>query len=725
MLPDRPRTFGEVDPAPSEQVLEAVVGGLDPSLLDQPLSSLRGVGRHFEAVAREAGVESVRDLLWLVPETYDEPAPLEPIDQLVEGRRSRFSAEVRSIRSHPGRGGRRGRTEAVLGNGSTSLEAVWFNRPWVADQLDAGQSVLVIGKLDGGRFVVEVHEVLSEPADPGGKSPAKGPPGLVEAVPRPRHRNFDGIGRGRWRSWAWEANRMTAAEPDPLPASIRRKRGLPDIAAALRAIHFPAELGEAGEARHRLAFEELFLYQLFVREAGRRERVALGSAPVLDGGEDVHRAWLAGLPWPLTGHQEAAIETIGADLGSGAPMRRLLMGEVGAGKTVVALSAMLRALGSGYQAALMAPTEVLARQHYLKVRQLLEGTGFDAYLLTGSVRGPERDALLGELASGRPSLTVGTHALIGGQVAFGSLGIVVVDEEHRFGVRQRSALGAGIDRAEAIHRLHLSATPIPRTLALTVWGDLELTELRELPEGRGAVDTVLLAGTERERAFEALRREIDRGHQGFVVCPVIRDEGPDGRPSVEGEAARLETGPLSGCRIGTLHGEMSEEAKAEVMTTFAEGGIDVLIATTVVEVGIDVPNATVMVIEGAESFGLAQLHQLRGRVGRGGEASTCFLLQGDEAGSPNDRLSALVGTSDGFEIAEADLRLRGEGELTGTRQHGLPRFRVARLPRDEPILLETREELERLLAEGEGFDSPVLAPALLTARARYGRGASQ
>lgn len=724
MQPDGQRAFGEVDPTPNGQILEAAVGGLDPSLLDQPLSSLRGVGQHFEAVAREAGVESVRDLLWLVPETYDEPAPLEPISQLVEGQRARLSAEVKSIRGHPGRGGRRGRTEAVLGDGPASLEVIWFNRPWVADQLDVGQSILAVGRLDGSRFVVESHEILPKPPE-SQEPPVNGPPGLAEAVPRPRHRNFDGIGRGRWRSWAWEANRMAAAEPDPLPASIRRKRGLPDIASALRAIHFPVELGQAGEARHRLAFEELFLYQLFVREAGRRERIALGNAPVLDGGEDVHRAWLAGLPWSLTGHQEAAIEVIGRDLGSGDPMRRLLMGEVGAGKTVVALSAVLRTLASGHQAALMAPTEVLARQHFLKVRQLLEGTGFDAYLLTGSVRGPDRDALLGKLASGSPSLTVGTHALIGEQVAFGSLGIVVVDEEHRFGVRQRSALGVGIDRAKAIHRLHLSATPIPRTLALTVWGDLDLTELRELPEGRGAVDTALLAGTESEQAIEALRREVDLGHQGFVVCPVIRDEGSGGRPSVEGEAARLQAGPLSGYRIGALHGEMPEEAKAEVMTAFAEGRIDVLIATTVVEVGIDVPNATVMVIEGAESFGLAQLHQLRGRVGRGGEASTCFLIQGDDADSPNDRLSALVGTSDGFEIAEADLRLRGEGELTGTRQHGLPRFRVARLPRDEPILLETREELERLLAEGGGFDSPILAPAILTARARYGRGASE
>lgn len=671
---------------------------------------------------------TVRDLLWRVPEDYEQPASPVSISDLPEGQRSRLEADVRSIRGQPGGGGRRGRTEAILDDGSGSLRAVWFNRPWVADQLGVGQRVLVVGRADGGRFVVENHEVLAERrvvSEGAGGTPTNGPPGLADGVPRPRHRNIEGIGRGRWRSWTWAACHSAAAEPDPLPGTTRRTRGLPDLTAALRAIHFPAGRDEEVLARRRLAFEELFLYQLFVREAGRREREKLGQAPALDQAEEVHRRWQVGLPWPLTAEQSAAIEVIGRDLASGIPMRRLLMGEVGAGKTVVALSAVLRALGSGHQVALMAPTEVLARQHHLKIGQLIEGTGFEVHLLTGNVRGPERDLVLGEIATGPPSLTIGTHALIGEQVEFRSLGLVVIDEEHRFGVRQRSALGDGITRSRAIHRLHLSATPIPRTLALTVWGDLDLTELRELPGGRGPVETELLVGPDRERATVALASAVERGHQGFVVCPVIRDEGPGGRPSVEGEAARLSSGPLAGLRIGTLHGEMPEEAKAKTMSSFVAGEIDVLVSTTVIEVGIDVPNATVMVIEGAESFGLAQLHQLRGRVGRGRAASACFLVQSDEASSPNERLATLAGNADGFAIAEADLRLRGEGELTGTRQHGLPRFRVARLPRDEAILLEARAELDRLLLEGEGFDSPLVSPALSVARARFASGVEQ
>ena len=718
MPPDGPRAFGQTVRLSGDE-LRAVGERLpDRSVLDRPLSSLRGVGAHFEGLAREAGVETVRDLLWLVPDDYEEPAPPGSVADALGGRRCRLLAEVESIRSQPGRGGRRGRTEAMLRDDSGSIKAIWFNRPWVADQLGTGKSVLVVGRADGADFIVEGHEVRS--ASTGGAR-EDGPPGLDGDVPRPRHRNFEGIGRGRWRSWAWEACRVAIAEPDPLPGGTRGFRRLPDIAAALRAAHFPASRDEAAAARERLVFEELFLYQLFVRERGRREREALGAAPVLNQGEPDHRSWLAGLPWQLTDQQAAAIEAIGGDLSSEVPMRRLLMGEVGAGKTVVALSAVIRTLGSGRQAALMAPTEVLARQHYLKVGQLLEGTGYEAHLLTGTVRGDERKVLLDELASGRPSLVIGTHALIGDQVEFGSLGLVVIDEEHRFGVRQRAALGGEVGRTPATHRLHLSATPIPRTLALTVWGDLDLTELRELPHGRGSVETVLLPAAEKDRALAELRSEVGRGRQGFVVCPVIRDDGPEGRPSVEAEASRLGTGPLAGCRIGLLHGELPEAEKEEVMAAFVAGTIDVLVSTTVIEVGIDVPNATVMLIEGAESFGLAQLHQLRGRIGRGQGASTCFLLDSEDGGPPNERLAALAGSGDGFEIAEADLRLRGEGELAGTRQHGLPRFSVARLPLDQAILEQARRELDRLDLAGNGLDSPLLAPALSEARDRFGR----
>ena len=374
-------------------------------------------------------------------------------------------------------------------------------------------------------------------------------------------------------------------------------------------------------------------------------------------------------------------------------MGRLLMGEVGSGKTVVAVHAMLQAVGSGAQAAMMAPTEVLATQHFITLSDMLEGTGVEVALLTGSTSAADRKEMLRRLAEGRIAILVGTHALLEGPVRFRQLALAVIDEEHRFGVRQRAGLDAKAPAGHAAHLLHLSATPIPRTLALTAYGDLDVTTLKELPAGREPVQTEVVSAGGRAMAFERLKAELERGRQAFVVCPLVEESTLVEGRAAAAEAERLAASELAGYEVGLLHGQMKPAQKEVAMAAFADGRIDVLVATTVIEVGIDVPNATVMVIEGADRFGLSQLHQLRGRIGRGSHGGTCFLFPESSGARAAKRLGAMASTSDGFRLAELDLEMRGEGEVAGTRQHGLPRFRVASLPRDIELLEAVRQDL--------------------------------
>jgi ATP-dependent DNA helicase RecG len=417
------------------------------------------------------------------------------------------------------------------------------------------------------------------------------------------------------------------------------------------------------------------------------------------------------LPFELTGDQRGALEAVDRDLALTVPMQRLLMGEVGSGKTVVALYAMLRAVEHGYQAARMAPTETLAEQHFRTIQSLMPGSLVPVGLLTGSTPARRRADLLAKLDSGELSLIVGTHALIEDAVSFARLAVAVVDEQHRFGVRQRAALdakGAGSDP----HVLHMTATPIPRTLALSRYGDLDFTVLRELPRGRQPIET-FVCSTERERAraYDRIREELGAGRQAFVVCPLVEESELLQARAATAEFERLREGEMADFRVVLLHGQMRPAAKQEAMATFAAGEADVLVATSVIEVGIDIPNATVMLVEDADRYGMSQLHQLRGRIGRGEHASLCLLF--GAKGSP--RLSALAAHSDGFELAEIDLRLRGEGELVGVRQHGEAQFRVAELPRDTELLERARGHAERILAEDPDLCEPehaVLADAL-------------
>lgn len=685
------------------ELLEAPVHWPDPVGLGARLSTLKGIGPVLERNALEVGVGTVFDLLWRLPADYGEPPVRRTLDSLPED--EPVAVEVEVVERRRVRPGRRAVVEAKVRDRGASMRAVWFNRPWVFDRIGPGDRLVLEGRLSGESFVVATHREAGAP-EPSG--------------PRPRYGSAGEVSPGRWASWSGEALERAGIAPDPLPACTRTRLGLPGGPAALAEAHRPRSFETAWQARSRLAFEELFLHQVMVLARGARERQAAGAALRLGGDPGLEAEWFRELPFELTPGQEEVIGIFGEELGNERPMRRLLMGEVGSGKTVLAAFAALRAFGSGTQAALMAPTEVLAEQHHATLTDLLGRAGVEPFLLTGSTGVPERELLFDRLVGGQPTVVVGTHALLGERVEFARLGVAVVDEEHRFGVRQRTELDGHDPGAPAVHRLHLSATPIPRTLALTAWGDLDLSELRDLPGGRRPVETTLLDEGGREEAFDAIRREVAAGRQAFVVCPLVEESEAVQARAAEVEARRLAKGELAGLEVGLLHGRMTQQEKAVVMDRFLRREIDVLVATTVIEVGIDVPNATVIVIEGAESFGLAQLHQLRGRVGRGDRPGRCYLVAGRPGGRAMERLSRLAGEPDGFRVAELDLELRGEGELAGTRQHGLPRFRAASLPADRELLFAARSELERLLGSGERIDGPLLGPSLAEALERFG-----
>ena len=539
----------------------------------------------------------------------------------------------------------------------------------------------------------------------------------------PVHGATEAIRPQQIRDWVTQAVDLAPNAIEGLPSKTRARRNLCGVGDALRVIHFPQETDEVDEARNRLGFEELFLHQALLATRKRSHRTARPAARFGKPGDPVAR-WLDSLPFEPTGDQLKAFDEIEGDLDSGSPMQRLLMGEVGSGKTVVALYCMLRALEAGYQATLMAPTETLAEQHAITLGKLLAEEAIPFALLTGATSAAVRRRALNQLASGELGLILGTHALIEPTVRFARLGVCVVDEQHRFGVSQRRALDEKGVEGMAPHVLHMTATPIPRTLSLTEYGDLDATALHELPAGRQPISTHLVSEEQRGEAFEFLRRQLREGRQAFVVCPLVGESEKVAGKAAAVEAERLRKGELREFRVGLLHGQMHSQDKAEAMRAFAAHETDVLVSTTVIEVGIDVPNATVMVIEGAERFGVSQLHQLRGRVGRGEHPSQCLLFAEEAGETAQKRLQAVAGQSDGFKLAEIDLELRGAGEILGTRQSGLPRFAVAKLPDDGPLLMEAHREMLALLKTHGSLADPALGPLLDAAHARFGTGAA-
>jgi ATP-dependent DNA helicase RecG len=665
----------------------------------------RALGTDGPKQARAAetlGLHTLGDLLEHLPRDRRESRA---VAELTPGETATVVVEVRSITARPvRRRGMRPRVEAVVGDATGTTRISFFQQPWLVGKYPPGTRLMLHVRVDErGRISVQGHAPTGEAAtgsDAVAHYPATEGMSSTQllALVRRHAGAFDDV-------------------LEPLPAAIRARERLADRPAALRAAHFPQLAGQEETARRRLAFEELLLAQIALQQR-RRRRSSGVAAPRIESPPELAARWLEhGLPFALTGDQAAALQAIDADLARQEPMQRLLMGEVGSGKTVVALYAMLRAVEHDMQACLMAPTETLAEQHFATLQSLLGSEPVRAGLLMGSTPGARRKDLLGKLHSGELSLIVGTHALIEPDVRFDRLGVVVVDEQHRFGVAQRAALDAKGSADEAPHVLHMTATPIPRTLALSHYGDLDFTVLRELPRGRRPIRTFVCSSeAERERAYERIREELGAGRQAFVVCPLVEESEVLQARAASVEFERLRTGPLRDHRVVLLHGQMRPAAKAEAMAAFAGGGADVLVATSVIEVGIDVPNATVMLVEDADRYGISQLHQLRGRIGRGAHDSLCLLFGRQDSA----RLQALAAESDGFALAEVDLRLRGEGELVGTRQSGLASYRFAELPRDAELLERARRWSRELMDSDPDLAAPEHALLGVALRERYG-----
>jgi ATP-dependent DNA helicase RecG len=718
-----PRALGGGEDLPRETLLGAPLRSVPrPAVLDAPITKLRGAGPKLAAAAAEMGIASLGDLLRHLPHGYRDRAGPVGLADLRLGEQATVEVEVDGAKVRPTRRRRLTILEADVSDASGKAKAVWFNRAWLADRLKPGTRLLLHGKLEKRGFTVSEHEFIEAAAETGLHTT-----GIV-----PVHPASERIRPQRIREWVWQALPLARHAVEPVPGHLRRALRMPGVADALAASHFPADDHQAEAARERLAFEELFLYQAaLVQRRGRRVSGRRGiPLPAAGGGVS---AWLGSLPFELTGDQRRAIEEIDRDLEREQPMQRLLMGEVGSGKTLVCVYAMLRAIEAGHQAALMAPTETLAEQHFRTLETLLSAhheTGcsslrsehprITATLLTSATPTARRRTLLQSLAAGQPQLVVGTHALIEEKVEFSSLAVAVVDEQHRFGVRQRAALDAKGPGGLLPHVLHMTATPIPRTLSLTAYGDLDTTALRELPKGRQPIRTWVVGEDRRPGAYEFIRERLREGRQAYVVCPLVSDSEAVEARAAEAEAKRLAETEFREFRVALLHGQMASEQKARAMESFASGEADVLVATTVIEVGIDVPNATVVLIEGAERFGLSQLHQVRGRVGRGEHESSCILFGDPESDAARARLDAIASEGDGFALAEVDLSIRGEGEILGTRQHGLPRFRAASLPEDTALLLEARRRVLELRDRHGSLEAAALGPLMDEARVRFG-----
>ncbi len=645
-----------------------------PERLDAGVESLPGVGAALARRLRALGLTTVRELLLHRPRRYESAVDEIPISQLFGDDEVAIAGEVVEARIRT-LGGRRTIVTARIRDASGSIGASWFNQPWLADKLAPGTHLRLRGKLGRHGFDVKSYDVGAPraTADFAPVYPAS------EQVPSTKLRE---LMRGALADHARDF-------PDTLPAEL----DLPLRRDALAALHFPRDEADAEVARRRLALDELVALQLVVARSREDDAVA---PPLATPGELTGR-YRDVLPFAFTEHQESAIAQIDADLARTVPMQRLLQGDVGSGKTVVALYALLRAVENGRQGALMAPTETLVEQHFLTLEPLCAQLGVRCVLLTGSV-GSKR--IRDEIANGAAQIAIGTHALIQRDVKFADLAVAVVDEQHRFGVQQRTALAEG----RSPHVLHMTATPIPRTLALTIYGDLSVSEIARGPANRKPIVTAWVGAERSSDAYARLRVHLDAGRQAYVVCPLIEQSETRLARAAEEEAERLRRVELKGYRVGLLHGRLKTAERREIMAQFKAGDLDVLVATTVIEVGVDVPNATIMIVQEADRFGLAQLHQLRGRVGRGAEQSYCLLISRDKlelTDVAQSRLHALVETSDGFELAEVDLELRGEGQLLGTRQSGWSDLHFTKLHADRD-LLERARELARQLEHEDG-----------------------
>ncbi len=714
VAPDPRAAGGSEREAPRADELEAALAALRA-----PLTRVAGVGERRAEELGRFGLETVEDLLYHLPFRYDDRRERRAIRQLRVGDRATLVARVEQVEERRVGRGRRALLSALARDDTGSLELVWYHQiRWFRSRLRPGSRWLIHGRIEAGytgRLRI-VHPELepAEEAEEGGE--------ILPVYEKPTRLSVAAMRR----IVAAAVRDFAALVPDVLPGPLRSRLGLLPLGEALRAVHAPApeaDLASLEAARsegHRaIVFDELFFVQLGLLR--RKGQVAREPGISFAGPGDLARRMLARLPFELTAAQRRVLAEIERDMCAPHPMHRLLQGDVGTGKTVVAVAAALRAVECGYQAVLMAPTELLAEQHWRTVGTALSGLGVPAWLLRGEGSAAERREALSRLAAGEPGLAVGTHALIQEGVELPALGLAIIDEQHRFGVMQRAVLGRGRrPQAPAPDVLLMTATPIPRTLALSVFGDLDLSTLDERPPGRQPVETRLYSVGERRRAYERVRRELRRGRQAFVVFPLVEESERSDLRDATSAARELGEVVFPEHRVALVHGRMPAAEREAVMRAFQAGEHALLVATTVIEVGIDVPGATAIVIEHAERFGLSQLHQLRGRVGRGREPSCCLLIadyaQSREA---RERLRVMTETEDGLRIAEADLAIRGPGSMLGTRQSGLPDFRVANLLRDAAVLREARAAAAELLARDPDLSTPEGAALRRVLEARW------
>lgn len=656
------------------------------SLFAMDIQKLKGVGEKRSALFRKVGAPTVGALLRLYPRTYEDwsspvaigEAPLNEISVI------RATVLARPRQQYIRKGMTLYKTEVT--DGVRDMTLTYFNNPYVQSMLQEGKEYLFRGKMQGNLTRREMTAPDFSPAD--GSAP------IVPVYPQTEGLSSRQIGNAIKTAFQLLPELLR----DPLPDEMRRRLELCQLRFAMENIHFPGSMELLEIARRRLVFEELLVLQLGLLSLKSRTRVENHLRLTQDVSEEFYRL----LPFTPTNAQKRAIAEALADMQGEAPMSRLIQGDVGSGKTAVAAALCYCVIQEGMQAALMAPTEVLARQHAKTLSAMLEPAGIRTALLVGSMTAKQKRTVTQELASGEIQLIIGTHALLTEGVVFQKLALVVTDEQHRFGVAQRAALA---QKGENPHLLVMSATPIPRTLALMIFGDLDISILDELPPGRQKIETFAITSDKRERAFGYVKKHLDRGLQGYMICPLI-EEGQSDMASVTQYRDMLEEGAFSGYRIGILHGRMKPREKDAVMAQFSSGELDLLVSTTVVEVGVDVPNAVIIVIENAERYGLSQLHQLRGRVGRGHEKSTCILISDAQNEEAVTRLRVMCSTSDGFRIADEDLKLRGPGDFFGSRQHGLPQLSIADMAQDITLLKLAQEEARHLLHEDPDLEQP-------------------
>lgn len=666
-----------------------------PSLL-APLTAVQGIGPKSARTLERLGLRTLGDLLWHLPRRYDDYSQLRTINRLWYGQDVTIIAAVDEVELRPTRGGKLTLVEATVSDGTGALRVTWFNQPWVAERLRPGRPVVLSGRVEQYLGRLTMNNPEWEDVDRQQLHTNR----IVPVYP---------LTAGVSAKWLRRVihsvvTRLAPRLPDPLPESVRTSAGLMPLCTALAQVHFPESWEQLKQAQHRLAFDEMFLLQFGVLKQ-KREWSGLTTEPLR-----VDDAWLgaflARLPYELTTAQQRALQDIRVDLARSQPMNRLLQGDVGSGKTVIAAAAAAIAMSNGGQVAVMAPTSILAEQHLRTFTDLLSGAAEipaeGIRLLIGATPEAEKNEIRRGLADGTIQLIVGTHALLEEPVTFARLALAVIDEQHRFGVEQRARLRA---KGQSPHLMVMTATPIPRSLALTIYGDLDLSLLDEMPPGRQPIETRLLRPQERSRAYAFIRSQVQAGRQAYIIYPLV-----EGSEKVEAKAAvdeyeRLQKEVFQGLRLGLLHGRMRPEAKDEVMARFRAGELDILVSTSVVEVGVDVPNATVTLIEGANRFGLAQLHQFRGRVGRGQHKSYCLLIPDSDDEAENERLKAMEITDDGFRLAEMDLQQRGPGDFLGSRQSGFAELRMARLT-DIRLIEKARREASRVFEEDPDLKKP-------------------